>query len=118
MNSKESLFLRKIKGRTYLIHRDYVGSQQRDRSIPLDEVDIGTLEDALKIKEALLKQTVQFPCMNPDCKNTVPVTKEQIEEFFVSSKKRYNIVIFPTCSDACRDVILKKHGGEVGERRD
>jgi hypothetical protein len=116
VNSKESLFLREIKGHTYLIHRDYEGGRQRDRSIPLDEVDIGTIEDALKIKEALLKQTVQFPCMNPDCTHTVPMTRDQVEEFFVSSKKRYNIVIFPFCTDACRDAVLKKHGGDVGER--
>ncbi|MDD1695103.1 MAG: hypothetical protein LUQ71_10305 [Methanoregula sp.] len=107
--------MREIKGHTYLIHRDYEGSRRRDRSIPLDEVDIGTLESALKIKEALLEQTVQFPCMNPNCKNTIPMTRDQIEEFFVSSKKRYNMIVFPVCSDACRDVVLKKHGGVVDD---
>jgi hypothetical protein len=115
VNSKEKLFLREIKGRTYLIHRDYEGSRQRDRAIPLDEIDRDTLESALKIKDMLAEQTVDFPCMNPACKNTIPMTRDQIEEFFVSSKKRYNMVIFPVCCDACRDAVLKKHGDGVGD---
>jgi hypothetical protein len=109
-NSKERLFLRAIKGKPYLVHR-YTDSAGRrhDQTIPISDIERETLVDALRIKEQLASEIVEFPCMNPHCHNTVRMTKRQMEEFFVSSKKRYDMVIYPFCSTECRDAMLKRH---------
>lgn len=113
MNSKDRLFLRTVKGHTYLIHRTYVGSRPKDQSIPLDAVERDTLKAALQIKEELDGQKIMVPCFNPNCKNLIPMTKKQLAEFFISSKKRYNMAIFPCCSTTCRDEMLAQHGGAI-----
>jgi len=83
--------------------------QRRDRATPISSVDRETLEAALRVKDQLTSEIVEFPCMNPHCHNTVRMTKRQMEEFFVSSKKRYDMVIYPFCSTECRDAMLKRH---------
>jgi hypothetical protein len=114
--TQEKCFLRTKHGKQYIVTRYKVGHKNKELWTPLSDFDREVLEAALTARKNLAEKAVPFPCMNPACKNTIPMTKEQIEEFFVSSKKRYNMVIFPFCSDACRDAVLKKHGGEVGER--
>lgn len=109
-NSKETMFLRTLKGKPYLIHRFTDDDGRRhDRAVPLEDIERETLAETLAIKDRLAEETVEFPCMNPECHNTVRMTRRQVEEFFVSSKKRYNMVIFPFCSTECRDAMLKKH---------
>ena len=113
VNSKDRLFLRTVKGHTYLIHRTYVGNKRRDQSIPLDAVEREILQAALLIKGKLEDQKIDVPCFNPNCKNTIPMTKKQLAEFFISSKKRYNMTIFPCCSPDCRNEMLAQHGGRI-----
>lgn len=110
--TQEKSFLRVKNGKQYIVVRYKVGRKNKEVWTPLSDIDKEVLEAALTARKHLAEKTVDFPCMNPDCKNTIPMTKEQIEEFFISSKKRYNMVIFPFCCDACRDAVLKKHGGE------
>ncbi|WP_292420670.1 hypothetical protein [Methanoregula sp.] len=93
------------------MRRIRVGNQRKEQWIPLDEIDRETLATALKIKDEVKEQTVQVPCTNPKCKKTIPMTKKQLEEFFISSKKRYDMIIFPFCSTACRAEMLAQHGG-------
>ena len=113
MNSKDRLFLRVIKNRTYLIHRTYIGNRPCDHSIHLDSIERDTLQAALRIKDELADQRIEVPCTNPLCKKTIPMTKKQLVEFFISSKKRYNMMVFPFCSTECRDDTLAQHGGGI-----
>lgn len=115
VNSKDRLFLRTLKGRTYLIHRTHVGNRPHDQSIPLDTIERDMLWEALRIKDLLKEQTIEVPCMNPHCTKTIPMTKKQLTEFFLSSKKRYNLMIFPFCSTTCRDATLASHGDNVDD---
>ena len=111
---QETAFFRYNRhGKPYLVKRIRSGNGCKERWTPLDETDRGTLEAALKIKDDVRARTVLVPCTNPQCKNTVPMTKTQLEEFFISSKKRYDMVIFPFCGKTCRDEMLAKHGGVI-----
>lgn len=113
--TQEKCFLRVKHGKQYIVVRYKVGCKNKELWTPLGDFDKEVLEAALTARKNLAGRAVDFPCMNPDCENVIPMTKEQIEEFFISSKKRYNMVIFPFCCDECREAVLKKHGGEVGE---
>lgn len=53
--------------------------------------------------------------MNPQCTNTVRMTRRQLEEFLVSAKKRYDLMILPFCSRECRDAALARHGGNIDD---
>jgi len=98
-------------GKPYLVRRITVGGKRKEQWIPLDNIDRDTLERSLEIKDKLKDQTVMVPCTNPNCRGHIPMTKSQLEEFFISSKKRYDMIIFPFCSTACRDEMLAQHGG-------
>jgi len=100
-------------GKPYLVRRVTVAGKRKEQWIPLDKVDHEALEAALKIKSEIQDEIVWVPCTNPRCSGKVPMTKKQLEEFYISSKKRYNIVIFPFCKPECRDVVLAEHGGTV-----
>jgi len=118
VRSKETRFIRSIKGRLYLIHRYYEGMKRRERAIPISSLssrDRVTLETALKIKVDLANQVVDFPCMNPACTGTVKMTKTQLDDFFVSYKKKYDMVVLPFCCRECRDKVLQHHGVTVDE---
>lgn len=112
----ESIFLRTIKGKPYLVYRTKDKDGRRhDKATPLSAVEQKTLEDALRVKDQLAEEIVEIPCMNPRCPNTVKMTRRQLEEFLISSKKRYDIMILPFCSTECREKMLnemqEKHGG-------
>lgn len=100
-------------GKPYLVRRVSVGGKRKEQWIPLDKIDRETLEAALQVKKEVADQIVMVPCTNPQCKNTIPMTKKQLEEFFISSKKRYDMIIFPFCCTACRDEMLALHGGAI-----
>jgi hypothetical protein len=100
-------------GKPYLVRRTKVGKRREEQWIPLDEIDRKTLETALQVKAEVEDEIIDVPCTNPHCKNTVRMTKKQYGEFFVSSTKRYNIVIFPFCKPECRDAMLAQHGGTI-----
>jgi len=100
-------------GKPYLVRRFYVGKKRREQWIPLDNIDQDTLQAALQVKQETLNEVVAVPCMNPKCKHTVPMTKKQLEEFFISSKKRYDMMILPFCGKECRDLMLAQHGGAL-----
>lgn len=108
-DTKETAFLRIRRGKAYLVHRFYSNGLRREKWVSLDEADRETLNRALQIKEDLNVQTVDFPCMNPRCNNTIKMTKHQLEDFFISSRKKYNLMILPFCSRECRDTMLEKH---------
>ena len=112
----ESVFLRTIKGRTYLVHRFRDSDGHRhDQAIPLSSIEHKTLQTALQIKEQIQSEIVLVPCMNPRCRNKVRMTRRQLEEFLVSAKKRYDLVILPFCSRECRDEALACHGGQIDD---
>jgi len=98
-------------GKPYLVRRIKVGNQRKEQWTPLDEIDRDTLETALKIKDEMKDHIVMVPCTNPNCKELIPMTKRQLEEFFISSKKRYDMIIFPFHNTKCRDEMLALHGG-------
>ncbi len=100
-------------GKPYMVRRVRVGKTRKEQWIPLDQIDRETLETALQIKDEVKAQTVMVPCTNPRCTNLIPMTKKQLEEFFISSKKRYDMVIFPFCTTTCRDEVLAQHGGAL-----
>lgn len=100
-------------GKPYLVRRVSVGGKRKEQWIPLDQLDQDQLEKALQIKKEVHDQIVQVPCTNPHCSNTIAMTKKQLEEFFISSKKRYDLIIFPYCSTKCRDEMLAQHGGSI-----
>lgn len=100
-------------GKPYLVRRVSVGGKRKEQWIPLDQLDQDQLEKALQIKKEVQNQIVMVPCTNPRCKNLIPMTKKQLEEFFISSKKRYDLVIFPFCRSECRDEMLALHGGPI-----
>ncbi|PKG32186.1 hypothetical protein [Methanoregula sp.] len=100
-------------GKLYLVRRISVGGKRKEQWIPLDPLDCDQFAKAMQIKKEVHDQIVQVPCTNPRCSNTIPMTKKQLEEFFISSKKRYDLVIFPYCSIACRDEMLAQHGGPI-----
>ena len=103
-------------GKPYLVRRVRVGKDRKEQWIPLDQIDRETLVEALKIKDEVKAQTVMVPCTNPNCKELIPMTKGQLEEFFISSKKRYDMIIFPFHSTKCRDEMLALHGGAIPGR--
>ncbi len=100
-------------GKPYLVRRVTVGGKRKEQWIPLDELDRDVLEKALQIKKEVHDQIVQVPCTNPHCQNMIQMTKKQLEEFFISSKKRYDLMVFPFCCMACRDEVLAQHGGPI-----
>jgi hypothetical protein len=71
------------------VTRYLIGNNRKEQWTPLADIDQKVLEAALHVKGSTAEQTIQVPCTNPDCKNTVPMTRTQFEEFFISSKKRY-----------------------------
>jgi len=113
--TQDTVFLRVKHEKPYLVTRYWVGDQRKEQWTPLADIDQKVLEAALHVKDTTAEQIVQVPCTNPDCKNTVPMSRTQLEEFFISSKKRYNMMVFPFCCDACRNAVLKKHGDGVGD---
>ncbi|MFA7122278.1 MAG: hypothetical protein WC277_12415 [Bacilli bacterium] len=116
MRKTESVFLRTIKGRIYLVHRSRDADGRRhDQATPLSSIEHKTLQTALQIKEQIQSEIVEVPCMNPRCKNKVRMTRRQLEEFLVSAKKRYDMVILPFCSPECRDEALARHGGKTND---
>jgi hypothetical protein len=112
--SQEKAYFRYNRhGKPYLVRRATVGGKRQEQWLPLDKIDRETLETALQVKGEVGNEIVDVPCMNPRCKNTVSMTKTQLEEFFISSKKRYDMVIFPFCTTECRDKMLIQHGGLI-----
>ncbi|MBN2734729.1 MAG: hypothetical protein JXQ82_07735 [Methanomicrobiaceae archaeon] len=111
----QNSFLREKHGQLYLVTRTGRGSKRKEKWLPLPETDRDLIEKTLLSKEALKEEIIQFPCMNPECRNTIPMTKSQLEDFFVSSKKKYDMIIMPFCSKECRDKMLEKHGGSIDE---
>ncbi len=100
----------------YLVRRSRdADGRRRDQATPLSSIDRNTLQTALKVKERLLDEIVETPCMNPQCTNTVRMTRRQLEEFLVSAKKRYDLMILPFCSRECRDAALARHGGNIDD---
>lgn len=89
--------------------------RRRDQATPLSSIERTTLQTALQVKEQLQHEIVEVPCMNPRCHNTVRMTRRQLEEFLVSAKKRYDLVILPFCSRECRDEALARHGGKTDD---
>lgn len=100
-------------GKPYLVRRVSAGGRRKEQWIPLDRTDREILESTLRIKEIVRDQIVLIPCMNPRCNNMVPMTKKQLEEFFISSKKRYDLIVFPFCKPECRNEVLAQHGGAI-----
>lgn len=86
--------------------------RRRDQATPLSSIEHQTLQTALQVKEQIQHEIVEVPCMNPRCHNKVRMTRRQLEEFLVSAKKRYDLVILPFCSQECRDEALARHGGK------
>lgn len=112
----ETVFLRTIKGKPYLVRRSRdQNGRRRDQATPLSSIERQTLVTALRIKEQLETEIVEVPCMNPQCHNKVRMTRRQLEEFLVSAKKRYNLMILPFCSRECRDAALVRHGGKIDD---
>lgn len=111
----QNIFLREKNGRLYLVSRTGNGKKRKETWTPLPNTDRSLIEKTLQSKEALKEEIIQFPCMNPECNNTIPMTKSQLEDFFVSSKKKYDMIIMPFCSKECRDKMLEKHGGRIHE---
>ena len=87
--------------------------RRRDQATPLSSIEHRTLQTALQVKEQLQHEIVEVPCMNQRCHTTVRMTRRQLEEFLVSAKKRYDLVILPFCSRECRDEALARHGGKT-----
>jgi len=109
----ERTFLREKNGKYYLVRRSVVGGKRQEHWAPLAGIDREILEAALQVKNDVQRETVEVPCMNPQCRNKILMTKKQLEEFFISSKKRYNLMVFPFCSTKCRDEVLAQHGGTL-----
>lgn len=116
MRKTESVFIRRIKGKMYLVKRTRdADGRRRDQATPLSSIEHKTLRAALQVKEQIQNEIVEVPCMNPRCKNKVRMTRRQLEEFLVSAKKRYDMVILPFCSPECRDEALARHGGKTND---
>lgn len=111
--TQETGFLRVKHGKPYLVTRTKFGKTRKEQWTPLEGIDRKVLEAALQVKHEVQDHIVDYPCSNPRCKNVVKMTKKQLEEFFVSSKKRYDMMIFPFCSTTCRDEMLAQHGGDI-----
>jgi hypothetical protein len=109
----EQCFLRIARGKQYLVTRHKISGKPKEFWTPLSDIDCEVLEAALTSRKAIAEKVVDFPCFNPKCKNTIKMTKTHMEEFFISSKKRYNMVIFPFCCTKCRDAVLAQHGGAI-----
>lgn len=100
----------------YLVRRfTDLDGRRRDQATPLSSIEHKTLQTALQIKDQLQHEIVEVPCMNPRCHNTVRMTRRQLEEFLVSAKKRYDLMILPFCSRECRDAALARHGGNIDD---
>jgi len=109
--SQEIRYIRNHRGKSYLVTRMHQGKTRKEIWTPLIGIDQKILEAALEAKESVENEIVEYPCTNPRCRNTVKTTRKQVEEFYLSSKKRYNIVIFPFCSTECRNQILADQEG-------
>lgn len=115
MGTQEKSFLRKDpkSGKWYLVARSVSGGKRSEKWTPLEGIDREVLERALRVKDDVSQATVEYPCTNPRCKNKVLMTRKQAEEMFISSKKRYDLMVFPFCSTKCRDEVLAQHGGPI-----
>lgn len=106
-------FLRQKNGVWYLVRRSRSGGKRSETWTKLADLDREILEAALRVKDDITQVTVEYPCTNPRCKNKVKMTKMQAEEMFISSKKRYDLMVFPFCCTKCRDEALAEHGGAL-----
>jgi hypothetical protein len=109
----DNVFLREKNGNLYYVVRSGKGNGRKESWYRIKDSEKDLIEQILKGKKQILDEIVEFPCMNPDCRNKIKMTRVQLEEFFISYKKKYDMVVFPCCSKECRDKLLEKHGGKL-----
>jgi hypothetical protein len=101
-----TVFIREKNGKYYLVTRYYEGSRRREKWEALKDIDLENLYKALKIKEEIEKQTVEVPCMNPYCSNTILMTPQQKQDLLISFKKKYDKLVLVCCSKECQQKVL------------
>lgn len=102
-----TVFIREKNGRYYLVNRYYEGSKRKEKWTPLYGEDLNNLLKALKIKEAIARQTVEVPCMNPHCSNKIKMTPQQKQDLLISFKKKYDKLVLVCCSKECQQKVLE-----------
>jgi len=102
-----SVFIREKNGKYYLVNRYRTASGRKEKWIPLESANLEVLEKAMEIKEELARRTVEVPCMNPYCNNTVKMTPQQKKDLLISFKKKYDKVVLVCCSKECQQKVLE-----------
>ena len=106
----QNTYLRERHGKLYAVSVSGSGRKDRkERWTPVSTADTDLIKRVLSGKEQLQSDIIRFPCM-AGCGNTIPMTRDQLNDFFVSYKKKYDIVIMPFCCAECRDKMLEKYG--------
>lgn len=106
----DSLFLRKKNGHYYMVSRQGRGRNRRECWQRISGPEKDLLEQVLANKKQLHDDIVEYPCMNPDCNNTIKMSRSQMEEFYIGYKKKYDMIAFPCCSKECQEKMLEKYG--------
>jgi hypothetical protein len=97
-------------GKPYIVTRMHQNGRRHEKWVALDDRDLNVVTAALNVKLDLDDAIVEYPCTNMHCRNTVKMTKKQVEEICHLSMKRYQIINFPFCSAACRGEVLAQFG--------
>jgi hypothetical protein len=101
-------FLRERGGELYLVTRWWDPEQRRRREswakVAPDEAE--ELAALLERRRRLEAASTEISCFNPDCSNSIRTTPQQKRDFLISFKLKYDKVVLPTCSEACRRKLL------------
>lgn len=54
------------------------------------------------------EDTIEIPCCNPRCENTMRITPVQFREFFGVYPEKYGHISIPYCSRTCRDIMFSR----------
>ena len=111
--SSNNVFLREKNGNLYIVTRTGRGGHRKESWRRVEGAEKEVLEKILAGKQDLQEEIVEFPCMNPECTNTIKMSKSQLDDFFISYKKKYDMIVFPCCSKECQEKMLEKHGGRL-----